>query len=149
MENRIGDNMIDVGIYAMIGVCVVFALLGTMYFYLEHNAKNDLSRQDNPIKAKWLVGGLLGGLTVAGIMCYQLQAFEGDMTALMCSYGLIAGLLSILMAKVFNEGISAVAKWGKQKVVEVKEATGELSEILAFMQEQKKETDEIKKRLGL
>lgn len=141
--------MIDVCIYVLNAVCVVCALLGTMYFYLEHNAKNDLSRKDNPIKLKWLAGGLLGGLTVWGVMLYNLQGFEGGVDALLCSYGLIAGLLSILVAKIYNEGISAVAKWGKQKVVEVKEASGDLAEILAFMQEQKKETDEIKKRLGL
>lgn len=141
--------MIDVCIYAMIGICVMCALLGTMYFYLEHNAKNDLSRQANPIKAKWVIGGILGGLTVAGVLCYKLQTYDGDVTSMICSYGLIAGLFSVLMAKIYNEGISAVAKWGKQKVVETKEAADDMATILAFIQDQKAQTDEIKKRLGL
>ena len=126
------------------GIAIVFAILGTLYSYVEHNKKNALNFEDNPLRAKWIIGGLLGGLAAAGIVISYLN-FAPDMAIeeVLAKFGAITGATGIIVAKVFNEGISACAKWSVQKAKEIKEVAQdpEIVEMKAAMAE-------ILKRLG-
>lgn len=116
---------------AVIAVCIVCALLGAIFFWLEHNAKHELKMKENPLKLKWVVGAVLAGLTVAGAYLYRIRNGDVEWQDALCSCGVILGICSIFLAKIYNEGIGAFAKFLKQKSEEVLEAADDFSEVTA------------------
>lgn len=136
-------------IIAMVGVCVVCALLGAVFFWLDHNAKHGLKIKENKLSPKWVIGAIVAGLAVSGFALYRLKDGEMEWNDILATYGLIMGIASVFVAKIFNEGIGAFAKYAKQKTVEVVEAVDDFSEIKAMLEAEKAEMAEVKKKLGL
>lgn len=113
-------------IYAILGIAVGIALVGMAYFYLEHNAKNELKFKDNPLKLKWVVGSILGGLFAGGMMVWYLSYVpEIPLEQVLAQYGTLTGIFALIMSKVGCEGISGAIKYFAQKKKEVEQVTAE------------------------
>lgn len=138
---------------AAVGFAVFFGVCAFLYRYAEHNAKHDLKVKDNRVFAK---GGLrfvgAEGLAIAltAVLSYYGAAvlpFKlGIADPALVDYILIAGVLAlfggIVLTVLFNEGVSGLGKFLKQKVDETVEATEEVTEAM------QRALDEAKK-LGL
>ena len=153
-----GDNTMvaipsDMEIYVLIaavGFAFLFGVCAFIYRYAEHNAKHDLVVADNKMFGKGgfkFVGaeGLAIALTAvlayygAAVAPFKLGIADPTLIDYILATGVIALICGILLTVLFNEGISGLGKFIKQKTGEAVEAAEDISEaVQRAMEEAKK-----------
>lgn len=110
----------------LMATAVVMAFMATLYFWCEHNKKNDETFATNPLKVKWVIGGLLGGAMAGGIvLAFLIYMPEMAWQEAVAKFGAVTGAFGVILAKCVNEGISMTAKWAVQKTQKVVEAVND------------------------
>ena len=142
---------------ASIAFAAFFGICAFLYRYAEHNAKHDLDRNSNKVFSKGgakFIGaeGMAIGLTAvlafygAAVAPFKLGIVEPELLDYILAAGVIALICGILLTILFNEGISGLGKFLKQKVDETAEALKDVSEaVLKAKEAAEKEA----KRYGL
>ena len=142
---------------AAIAFAFFFGICAFLYRYAEHNAKYDLKAKDNKIFCKGgakFVGaeGLAIGLTAvltfygAAIAPFKLGIAEPALIDYILIEGVIALVLGIILTVLFNEGISGLGKFLKQKTDETIDAVVEVSEAVLAAKEK---AEKLAKEMGL
>ena len=142
---------------AAIAFAFFFGICAFLYRYAEHNAKYDLDRTTNKMFGKEgakFIGaeGMAIGLT-AVLAFYGAAAAPGKigiadpaLIDYILAAGVIALICGILLTVLFNEGISGLGKFIKQKAGEAVEAAEDISEAVI---EAKLKAEKIAKEMGL
>lgn len=132
----------DMEIYvliAAIGFAVFFGIATYLWRYAEHNAKHDLDRDSNKLFGKGAVkfiGAEMFAIAAASVIAYygaavaplRLGIVEPALLDYILAASLIAMILGIVLTILFNEGISGLGKFLKQKVDETAAALKDVSE---------------------
>ena len=124
---------------AAIGFAFLFGICAFLYRYAEHNAKHGLKVKDNRILCKGgyaFVGaeGMAIALTAAlayygaAVAPFKLGIAEPALIDYIIATGVIALICGIILTVLFNEGISGLGKFLRQKVDETVEAVEDVSE---------------------
>lgn len=150
----------DMEIYVLIAAIAFaffFGICAFLYRYAEHNAKHELDRTTNKMFGKAgakFIGaeGMAIGLTAvlafygAAVTPFKLGIAEPELLDYILAAGVIALICGILLTVLFNEGISGLGKFLKQKVDETATALKDVSEaVLKAKETAEKEA----KRYGL
>lgn len=144
----------DMEIYvliAAIGFAFLFGVCAFLYRYAEHNAKHDLDRTTNKMFGKGglkFIGaeGLAIALTAvlayygAAVAPFKLGIIEPVLIDYILAAGVIALIAGILLTILFNEGISGLGKFIKQKAEETVEAANDFAEAAKKLGLNKKQT---------
>ena len=150
----------DMEMYVLIAAIVFaffFGICAFLYRYAEHNAKHELDRTSNKMFGKAgakFIGaeGMAIGLTAvlafygAAVTPFKLGIAEPELLDYILAAGVIALICGILLTVLFNEGISGLGKFLKQKVGETVEAAEEVS---AAVLEAKERAEKMAAKMGL
>lgn len=124
---------------ASIAFAVVFGIATYLWRYAEHNNRKGENRQTNKLFGKGAIG-FIGAeifaiaLTAAfafygaALAPFKLGIAEPELIDYLIASGVIALFFGIVFTVVFNEGISGLGKFLKQKVDETAEALKDVSE---------------------
>lgn len=132
----------DMEIYVLIAAIAFaffFGICAFLYRYAEHNAKYDLKVKDNKVFGKGglkFVGAELMAIALTAVLAYygaavapfKLGIAEPALMDYILVTGVIALVCGILLTILFNEGISGLGKFLKQKADETAEAIKDVSE---------------------
>lgn len=153
-ENTMVAIPSDMELYVLIAAiafAVFFGICAFLYRYAEHNAKYDLDRKSNKLFGKSgakFIGaeGMAIGLTAvlafygAAVAPAKLGIIEPALIDYILAAGVIALICGILLTVLFNEGISGLGKFIKQKADETAEAANDLVEAAKKLGLNKKQT---------
>jgi len=124
---------------ASIAFAVFFGVATYLWRYAEHNKRHGENRQTNKLFGKGAIG-FIGAeifaiaLTAviafygAAVAPFRLGILEPELVDYILAAGVIALVGGIVFTILFNEGISGLGKFLKQKADETTEAIGEVSE---------------------
>ena len=124
---------------ASIAFAVFFGVATYLWRYAEHNKKHGENRQTNKLFAKGAIG-FIGAeifaiaLTAviafygAAVAPFRLGILEPELVDYILAAGVIALICGIVFTILFNEGISGLGKFIKQKADETAEALKDVSE---------------------
>ena len=124
---------------ASIAFAVFFGVATYLWRYAEHNKKHGENRQTNKLFAKGAIG-FIGAeifaiaLTAviafygAAVAPFRLGILEPELVDYILAAGVIALICGIVFTILFNEGISGLGKFIKQKADETTVAIEEVSE---------------------
>ena len=132
----------DMEIYVLIAAIAFaffFGVCAFLYRYAEHNAKYDLKVKDNKVFGKGglkFIGAELMAIALTAVLSYygaavapfKLGIAEPALLDYILVTGVIALICGILLTILFNEGISGLGKFIKQKADETAEAIKDVSE---------------------
>ena len=132
----------DMEIYVLIAAIAFaffFGICAFLYRYAEHNAKYDLKVKDNKVFCKGglkFVGAELMAIALTAVLAFygaavapfKLGIAEPVLLDYILASGVIALICGILLTILFNEGISGLGKFIKQKVDETVEAVENVSD---------------------
>lgn len=132
----------DMEIYVLIAsvaFAFFFGICAFLYRYAEHNAKYDLKVKDNKVFGKGgfkFVGAELMAIALTAVLAYygaavapfKLGIADPELLDYILAAGVIALICGILLTILFNEGISGLGKFLKQKVDETTSALKDVSE---------------------
>ena len=150
----------DMEIYVLIAAVAFaffFGICAFLYRYAEHNAKYDLKVKDNKVFGKGglkFVGAELMAIALTAVLSYygaavapfKLGIAEPALVDYILVTGVIALICGILLTILFNEGISGLGKFLKQKADEAVEAVDNIS---AAVLEAKAAAEKLAKEMGL
>ena len=142
---------------AAVAFAFFFGICAFLYRYAEHNAKHELDRTSNKMFGKGgfkFVGAELMAIALTAVLAFygaavtpgKLGIIEPALVDYILAAGVIALIAGILLTVLFNEGISGLGKFIKQKVGETVEAAENISEAVL---KAKKEAEKIAKEMGL
>ena len=132
----------DMEVYVLIAAIAfafLFGICAFLYRYAEHNAKHDLDRDTNKLFGKGglkFVGAELMAIALTAVLAFygaavtpfKLGILEPALLDYIIAAGVIALIAGILLTILFNEGISGLGKFIKQKADETATAITEASE---------------------
>ena len=132
----------DMEIYVLIAAiafAVFFGITTYLWRYAEHNAKHDLDRNTNKLFGKGalkFIGAELFAIALTAVLAFygaavapfKLGIAEPELLDYILASGVIALIAGILLTILFNEGISGLGKFLKQKADETAEAIKDVSE---------------------
>ena len=132
----------DMEIYVLIAAIAFaffFGICAFLYRYAEHNAKHDLDRESNKLFGKnafKFIGAELMAIALTAVLSFygaavapfKLGIVDPALTDYILAAGVIALIAGILLTILFNEGISGLGKFLKQKVDETIEAVENVSD---------------------
>lgn len=132
----------DMEIYVLIAAiafAVFFGVATYLWRYAEHNAKHDLDRNTNKLFGKGafkFIGAELFAIALTAVLAFygaavapfKLGIAEPELLDYILAAGVIALICGILLTILFNEGISGLGKFLKQKADETAEAIKDVSE---------------------
>ena len=124
---------------ASIAFAVVFGVCAYLYRYAEHNNRKGENRQTNKLfgkKALGFIGAEIFAIALAAVLAFygaaiapfKLGIAEPELLDYILAAGVIALFFGITFTILFNEGISGLGKFLKQKVDETAEALKDVSE---------------------
>jgi len=124
---------------AAVAFAVFFGVATYLWRYAEHNAKHDLDRNTNKLFGKGafkFIGAELFAIALTAVLAYygaavapfKLGIAEPELLDYILAAGVIALICGILLTILFNEGISGLGKFLKQKADETAEAIKDVSE---------------------
>lgn len=124
---------------AAIAFAVFFGVATYLWRYAEHNAKHDLDRNTNKLFGKGafkFIGAELFAIALTAVLAFygaavapfKLGIAEPELLDYILASGVIALVAGILLTILFNEGISGLGKFLKQKADETAEAINDVSE---------------------
>lgn len=124
---------------AAIAFAVFFGIATYLWRYAEHNAKHDLDRNTNKLFGKGafkFIGAELFAIALTAVLAFygaavapfKLGIAEPELLDYILASGVIALVAGILLTILFNEGISGLGKFLKQKADETAEAINDVSE---------------------
>lgn len=159
-ENTMVAIPSDIEIYVLIAsvaFAFFFGICAFLYRYAEHNAKHDLDRESNKLFGKGalkFIGAELMAIALTAVLAFygaavapfKLGILEPVLVDYILAAGVIALIAGILLTILFNEGISGLGKFIKQKVSETVEAAENVS---AAVLEAKEKAEKIAKEMGL
>lgn len=142
----------DMEIYVLIAAIAFaffFGICAFLYRYAEHNAKYDLKVKDNKVFCKGglkFVGAELMAIALTAVLAFygaavapfKLGIAEPELLDYILASGVIALICGILLTILFNEGISGLGKFIKQKAGEAVEAAEDISEAVKVAMEEAK-----------
>ena len=132
----------DMEIYVLIAAiafAVFFGVATYLWRYAEHNAKHDLDRNTNKLFGKGtfkFIGAELFAIALTAVLAFygaavapfKLGIAEPELLDYILASGVIALVAGILLTILFNEGISGLGKFLKQKADETAEAINDVSD---------------------
>ena len=159
-ENTMVAIPSDMELYVLIAsvaFAFFFGICAFLYRYAEHNAKHDLDRTQNKLFGKGgfkFVGaeGLAIALTAvlayygASVAPFRFGIAEPALIDYILAAGVVALVAGILLTILFNEGISGLGKFIRQKTGEAVDAVQDISEGVL---EAKEKAEKIAKEMGL
>lgn len=124
---------------AAIGFAIIFGIGTYLWRYAEHNAKHDLDRMSNKLFGKGafkFIGAEIFAIALTAVLAFygaavapfKLGIAEPELLDYILAAGVVALIAGILLTILFNEGISGLGKFIKQKADETAEAIEEASE---------------------
>ena len=124
---------------ASIAFAVVFGVCAYLYRYAEHNKRHGENRQTNKLFAKGafgFIGAEIMAIALTAVLAFygaavapfKLGIAEPELLDYILAAGVIALIFGILLTILFNEGISGLGKFIKQKADEFTVAVEESSE---------------------
>ena len=132
----------DMEIYVLIAAiafAIVFGIVTYLWRYAEHNARHDLDRTSNKLFGKGalkFIGAEIFAIALTAVLAFygaavapfKLGIAEPELLDYILASGVIALICGIVFTILFNEGISGLGKFIKQKADETAEAIEEVSE---------------------
>ena len=124
---------------AAIAFAVFFGIATYLWRYAEHNAKHGENRDTNKLFGKGafkFIGAELFAIALTAVLAFygaavapfKLGIAEPELLDYILAAGVIALIAGILLTILFNEGISGLGKFLKQKADETAEAIKNVSE---------------------
>ena len=124
---------------ASIAFAVFFGVAAYLYRYAEHNKKHGENRQTNKLFAKGafgFIGAEIFAIALTAVLAFygaavapfKLGIAEPELLDYILASGVVALIAGILLTILFNEGISGLGKFLKQKADETAEAIAGVSE---------------------
>ena len=150
----------DMEIYVLIaavGFAILFGIGTYLWRYAEHNARHDLDRQSNKLFGKGafkFIGAEIFAVVLTAVLAFygaavapfKLGIAEPVLLDYILAAGVVALIAGILLTILFNEGISGLGKFIKQKADETVEAVNNLS---GAVLEAKATAEKLAKEMGL
>ena len=144
----------DMEVYVLIAsvaFAFLFGICAFLYRYAEHNAKHDLDRTTNKLFGKGafkFIGAELMAIALTAVLAFygaavapfKLGILEPALVDYILAAGVIALIAGILLTILFNEGISGLGKFIKQKADETVEAVNDFAEAAKKLGLNKKQT---------
>ena len=132
----------DMEIYvliAAIGFAVLFGIGTYLWRYAEHNSRHGENRQSNKLFGKSafkFIGAEIFAVALTAVLAYygaavapfKLGIAEPVLLDYILAAGVVALVFGIVLTILFNEGISGLGKFLKQKADETAEAIKDVSE---------------------
>ena len=148
----------DMELYVLIAAvafAVVFSVAAFIWRYAEHNAKHELMVKDNKIFGKAgfkFVGAEIFAIALAAVVAYYGAALApgrfGLVDPALFDYILAAGIVALVAGIVFtilfNEGMTGLSKFIKQKAKEAAEAATDIAEAAESVKLTKKQLKKLK-----
>ena len=147
----------DMEIYVLIAAVAFaffFGICAFLYRYAEHNAKHDLDRESNKLFGKGglkFVGAELMAIALTAVLSFygaavtpgKLGIIDPALVDYILAAGVIALIAGILLTVLFNEGISGLGKFIRQKAEEAVKAADDISQAVKLTKKQKKQLKEM------
>ena len=144
----------DIELYvliASIAFAVVFGICAYLYRYAEHNNRKGENRQTNKLFGKnalGFIGAEIFAIALTAVLAFygaaiapfKLGIFEPALVDYIIAAGVLALFFGIVLTILFNEGISGLGKFVKQKAEETVEAANDFAEAAKKLGLNKKQT---------